>query len=160
MMSIFSDFITKIKKVFIDDVIIHGDSFDECLYHLMLGLKHCIKTNLVLNFKKCHFIVEHRAVLGHVVSFKRLEVDKSKVEIIHYLSYPKCVKEVRSFLGHVGFYWRFIKDFFKIASSLCALLAKDAYFDFNEDYRRAFDQLKLKLTTTPIVQPPNWSFPF
>jgi len=54
----------------------------------------------------------------------------------------------------------FIKDSSKIASLLSALLVKDAYFDFNEDSRRAFDQLKLKLTTTPIVQTPNWSLPF
>ena len=58
---------------------------------------------------------------------------------------------MKSFLGHVSFYRRFIKDFSKIASPLCALLVKDALFDFNEDCRRAFDQLKLKLTTNPIV---------
>jgi len=116
-------------------------------------LKHCIETNLVLNFEKCHFMVEHRVVLGHVVSSKGLEVDKAKVKIIQSFPYPQCVKEVRSFLGYVGFYKRFIKDFSKIASPLCALLAKDALFDSNENRRRAFDQLKLKLTMTPIVQP-------
>ena len=109
----------------------------------------------MLNSKKCPFMVEHGVVLSHVLSSKGLEVDKAKVKIIQSLSYPKCVKEVRSFLGHGVFYRRFIKDFSKIASLLCALLAKDAYFDFNEDCRRAFDQLKLKLTTTRIVQPPN-----
>ena len=62
---------------------------------------------------------------------------------------------MRSFLGHVGFYRRFIKDFSKIASPLYALLAKDASFDFNDDCMRAFDQLKLTLTSPPIVQPPN-----
>ena len=60
----------------------------------------------------------------------------------------------------LGFIGDSLRIFSKIASLFCALLAEDAYFDFNEDYRRAFDQLKLKLTTTPIVQPPNWSFPF
>jgi len=99
--------------------------------------------------------MEHGVVLGYVVSSKGLEVDKAKVEIIQYLLYPQYVKEVRSFLGHVGFNRRFIQDFFKIASLLCALLAKEALFDFNEDSRRVFKQLKLKLTTTPIVQPPN-----
>jgi len=84
-----------------------------------------------------------------------LEVDKAEVEIIQSLPYPQCAKEVRSFLSPVGFYRRFIKDFSKIDSHLCSLLAKDDLFDFNEDCRRAFDQLQLKLTTTPIVQPPN-----
>ena len=136
MMSIFSDFITKIMEVFMDDFTVHGDSFDECLHHLTLVLRRCIETNLVLNFEKCHFMVEHRLVLGHVVSSRGLEVDKAKVDIIQSLPYPKCVKDVRSFLGHVGFYRRFIKDFSKIASPLCALLAKDVPFDFNENCMR------------------------
>ena len=65
-----------------DDFIVHDFSFDECLHHLTLVLKHCIETNLVLNFKKCHFMVEHGVVLRHLVSSKGLEVDKTKVDII------------------------------------------------------------------------------
>jgi len=127
---------------------------------LLLCLGHCIEINLVLNFEKCHFMVEHGIVLGHVVSSTGLEVDKGKVNVIQSLPSPRCVKDVRSFLGHVGFYRRFIKDFSKIASPLCALLAKDVSFDFNDDCMRAFDQLKLTLTYPPIVQPPNWALPF
>ena len=117
----------------------------------------------MLNFKKCHFKVEHGVVLGHVVSVKGLAVDKAKVDIIQSLPYPQTVREVRSFLGNVGFYRRFIKDFSKTASSLCDLLVKDASFDFNEDCMKGFDKfdkLKMKLTTTPIVQPSNWALPF
>ena len=87
-MSIFSDFITKIMEVFMDDFTVHGDSFDECLHHFTLLLKHCIETNLVLNFQKCHFMVEYGVVLGHVVSFKGLEVGKAKINIIQSLHYP------------------------------------------------------------------------
>ena len=72
-----------------DDCTVHGDSSDECLNHLTLILKHCIETNLVLNFEKCHFMVEHGVVLGHVVSSKGLEVDKAKIDIIQSLPYPK-----------------------------------------------------------------------
>ena len=68
------------------------------------------------------------------------KVDKANIVVIQSLPYPKCVKEVRPFLGHVGFYRRFIKNFSKIASPLCALLIKDTLFDFNKDCRRAFDQ--------------------
>ena len=59
MMSIFSNFMTKIMKVFVNDFTIHGDSFDECLHHLTLVVNRCIETNLVLNFEKCHCMVKH-----------------------------------------------------------------------------------------------------
>jgi len=75
-------FYHQIMEVFIDDFTVHGDSFYECLHHLTLVLRHCIEANLVLNFEKCHFIVEHGVVLGHVVSSRGLEVDKAKVDII------------------------------------------------------------------------------
>jgi len=80
-----------------DHFIIHGDSFDGCLHHLTLLLRRCIETNLVLNFEKCHFMVEYGVVLGHVVSAKGLEVDKAKFEIIQCLHYPQTVREIRSF---------------------------------------------------------------
>ena len=82
----------------------------------------------------------HGAVLGRLVSSRGLEVDKAKVDVIQSLPYPRGVNDARSFLGHVGFYRRFIKDFSKIGSPLCALLVKDVSFDFNDDCMRAFDQ--------------------
>ncbi|KAJ9543915.1 hypothetical protein OSB04_023622 [Centaurea solstitialis] len=88
------------------------------------------------------------------------EVDKSKVDVIKTLPYPTCVKEVRSFLGHAGFYRRFIKDFSKITRPLCCLLQKDMDFQFDGACKKAFDDLKDKLTSAPIIQPPNWDLPF
>ncbi|XP_021715002.1 uncharacterized protein LOC110682970 [Chenopodium quinoa] len=160
MMSIFSDLIEHDMEVFMDDFTVFGDSFDRCLHALTRVLKRCVETNLVLNFEKCHFLVEQGVVLGHIVSAKGLEVGKTKIEVISSLPYPKCVREVRSFLGHAGFYRRFIKNFSKIASPLCALLAKDAVFDFNDECKKAFDDLKAKLTSAPVIRPPDWSLPF
>jgi len=100
---------------------VYGDSFDKRLESLIL--KRCIKTNLVLNYEKCYFMVEQRIVRGHVVSSHGLEVDKAKIDVISSLPYPLCVREVCSFLGYVGFYRRFIKDFSKITAPLCKLLA-------------------------------------
>lgn len=77
-----------------DDFTVYGDSFDQCLHHLVLVLRHCIETNLILNFEKCHIMVEKGVVLGHVVSAKGLEVDQTKVEVIKNLSYPSNVKEI------------------------------------------------------------------
>ncbi|KAL0324590.1 UNVERIFIED_CONTAM: Retrovirus-related Pol polyprotein from transposon opus [Sesamum calycinum] len=99
-------------------------------------------------------------VLGHVISSRGIEVDKAKVDLIVNLPYPTSVREIRSFLGHAGFYRRFIKDFAKIAQPLSRLLQKDANFVFGGDCQEAFDELKRALTSAPIIQPPDWSTPF
>ncbi|KAH9698193.1 hypothetical protein KPL71_023923 [Citrus sinensis] len=99
-------------------------------------------------------------VLGHIISSKGIEVDKAKVDLISNLPPPKTVREVRSFLGHAGFYRRFIKDFSKVSRPLCNLLAKDVPFIFNDSCLMAFEKLKQLLTSSPIIQAPNWSLPF
>ncbi|CAN6579260.1 unnamed protein product [Malus baccata var. baccata] len=160
MVSIFSDYVEKIIEVFMDDFSVFGESFDNYLDNLTLILKRCVKTNLVLNWEKCHFMVKQGIVLGHIVSEKGIEVDKSKIDLVRHLPSPTSVREVRSFLGHVGFYRRFIKDFSKISNPLCRLLQKDVPFQFDEECESAFKQLKEKLTSAPIIVPPDWSLPF
>ncbi|KAM1185754.1 hypothetical protein ACFX2G_015334 [Malus domestica] len=160
MVSIFSDFIEKIIEVFMDDFSVFGDSFDGCLENLTLILKRCMETNLVLNWEKCHFMVKQGIVLGHIISENGIEVDKSKIDLVHHLPSPTSVREVRSFLGHAGFYRRFIKDFSKIAQPLCRLLQKEVAFEFTKECTASFNQLKELLTTAPIIVPPDWSLPF
>ncbi|KAM1375706.1 hypothetical protein ACFX2F_037527 [Malus domestica] len=160
MMSIFSDYVEKIIEVFMDDFSVFGDSFDGCLHNLSLILKRCVETNLVLNWEKCHFMVKQGIVLGHIISENGIEVDKSKIDLVRHLPSPTSVRKVRSFLGHAGFYHRFIKDFSKVAQLLCRLLQKDVTFEFNEACTASFNQLKELLTTAPIIIPPNWSLPF
>ncbi|KAI3515815.1 hypothetical protein L1887_14720 [Cichorium endivia] len=146
MVSIFSEYVESIIEVFMDDFTVYGNSFHECLANLTKILKRCIKTNLVLNFEKCHFMVSQGLILGHIVSKKGIEVDKSKIDVIQSLPYPTSVREVRSFLGHAGFYRRFIKDFSKITRPMCLLLQKDVEFEFNQACQEAFDKLKELLT--------------
>ncbi|XP_027181630.1 uncharacterized protein LOC113780007 [Coffea eugenioides] len=105
-------------------------------------------------------MVEHGIVLGHIVSSKGIEIDKAKIDIISALPYPANVWEVRSFLGHAGFYRRFIKDFLKIGAPLFQLLQKDVTLKFNDKCEKVFDKLKELLTSPPIIQPPDWSLPF
>ncbi|XP_070010279.1 uncharacterized protein [Nicotiana sylvestris] len=93
-----------IMEVFMDDFSVVGDSFEDCLYNLKRVLKRCVETNLVLNLEKCHFMVQEGIVLGHRVSSKVIEVDHAKVDVIEKLPPPTSVEEVRSFLGHAGFY--------------------------------------------------------
>ncbi|RVW89446.1 Retrovirus-related Pol polyprotein from transposon 17.6 [Vitis vinifera] len=160
MLSIFSDMVERIMEVFMDDITIYGGTFEECLVNLEAVLKRCIEKDLVLNWEKCHFMVRQGIVLGHIISEKGIEVDKAKVELIAKLPSPTTVKGVRQFLGHAGFYRRFIQDFSKLSRPLCELLAKDAKFVWDERCQKSFDQLKQFLTTAPIVRAPNWQLPF
>ncbi|WJZ91037.1 hypothetical protein VitviT2T_010147 [Vitis vinifera] len=97
---------------------------------------------------------------GHIIFEKGIEVDKAKVELIVKLPSPTIAKGIRQFLGHAGFYRRFIKGFSKLSKPLCELLAKDAKFIWDERCQNSFDQLKQFLTTPPIVRAPNWQLPF
>nr|GEV82034.1 reverse transcriptase domain-containing protein [Tanacetum cinerariifolium] len=108
MMAIFHDMNGKTIEVFMDDFLVFGDSFSSCLSHIDTMLQKCEETNLVLNWEKCHFMVKEGIVLGYKISKNRFEVERSKVDVIVKLPYPTTVKGVRSFLGHAGFYRRFI----------------------------------------------------
>ena len=111
-----------------DDFSVYGTSFDDCLSNLDRVLQRCEETNLVLNWEKCHFMVNEGIVLGQKVSERGIEVDKAKVDAIEKMSCPKDIKGIRSFLGHAGFYRRFIKDFSKIYRPLTNILQKDVPF--------------------------------
>nr|CAN79259.1 hypothetical protein VITISV_007591 [Vitis vinifera] len=129
MLSIFSDMVECIMKVFMDDITIYGSTFDKCLVNLEAVLNRCIEKDLVLNWEKCHFMVHQGIVLGHIISKKGIEVDKEKIELI--------IK-------------KFIKDFSKLARPLCELLVKDAKFVWDDRCQWSFGELKLFLMTTPI----------
>nr|GEV48479.1 reverse transcriptase domain-containing protein [Tanacetum cinerariifolium] len=131
MMAIFHDMIVKMMEVFMDD-------FSE----------------------KSHFMVKEGIVLVHKISKNRIEVDKAKVDVITKLPHPTTVKGVRSFLGHAGFYHRFIQDFSKIARPMTRLLEKDTLFIFSKECIKSFQSLKKKLTKAPILVASDWDIPF
>nr|GEY98994.1 reverse transcriptase domain-containing protein [Tanacetum cinerariifolium] len=99
-------------------------------------------------------------VLGHKISKKGIEVDKAKIKVISKLPHPTTVKGIRSFLGHAGFYRRFIKDFSRISRPMTHLLEKNSSFIFSNDCIQAFRTLKKKLTEASILIAPNWDQPF
>ncbi|GJU93836.1 reverse transcriptase domain-containing protein [Tanacetum coccineum] len=144
MMAIFHDMIEKTMEVFMDDFSVFG----------------CEDTNLVLNWEKCHFMCREGIVLGHKISKSGIEVDRAKVDVIAKLPHPTTVKGVRSFLGHAGFYRRFIQDFSKIARPMTHLLEKETPFVFSKDCIDAFQTLKKKLTEAPILVVLDWNLPF
>ncbi|KAK1630599.1 hypothetical protein QYE76_004914 [Lolium multiflorum] len=143
MSAIFHGFCESIVEVFMDDFSVYGNSFDNCLRNLDKVLQRCEETNLVLNWEKCHFMVNEGIVLGHKISERGIEVDRAKVEAIEKMPYPRDVK-----------------DFSKISKPLTNLLQKDVPFVFDDDCKEAFETLKKALTTAPVVEPPDWNLPF
>ncbi|GKF44795.1 hypothetical protein Tco_0131347 [Tanacetum coccineum] len=155
MMAIFHDMIEKMMKVFMDDFLVFGNSFGNCLSRLDKMLKRCKDTNLCLTWEKSHLMVKEGIVLGHKISKNGIEVDKAKVDVIAKLPHPTTVKGVRHFLGHAGFYRRFIKDFSKISRPMTHLLEKNTPFIFSDDCIQYFQTLKKKLTEAPILIAPD-----
>ncbi|RDX84347.1 Retrovirus-related Pol polyprotein, partial [Mucuna pruriens] len=160
MTSIFSNLLQNCIEVFMEDFTVYADSFEACLSNLSKVLKRCIDTNLILNFEKCHFMVIEGTMFGYLVSNRGIEVDKAKIYVITSLPNPAYVREVRSFLGHAGFNIRFIKNFSKLALPLLKLLQKNVEFNFDQSCIEAFQELKRRLTSAPILQAPNWDLPF
>ncbi|GJR57027.1 reverse transcriptase domain-containing protein [Tanacetum coccineum] len=160
MLAIFHDMVEKTMEVFMDNFSVFGNSFQNCLSRLDHMLQRCEDTNLSLNWEKSHFMVKEGIVLGHKISKKGIEVDKAKIDVIAKLPHPTTVKGIRSFLGHAGFYRRFIQDFSKISRPMTHLLEKNTPFIFSDDCIRAFQTLKDRLTEAPILIAPNWDLPF
>ncbi|GJU77000.1 reverse transcriptase domain-containing protein [Tanacetum coccineum] len=160
MLAIFPDMIEESVGSFTMIFSVFGNSYDHCLNNLDKMLQRCKDANLVLNWEKCHFMVKEGIVLGHKVSGAGLEVDKAKIDVISKLPPPTNVKGIRSFLGHAGFYRRFIKDFSKISRPLTKLLEKDTPFEFDDECHKAFNSLKEKLTCTLMIVSLNWNLPF
>ena len=161
MMSIFYDLAEEVMEIFMDDFTVYGSSFEQCLHNLGTVLQRCKDKNLALNWEKCHFMVTEGIFLGHRISAAGLEVDQTKVSIVRNLMPPTTLnKGIRSFLGYVGFYRRFIRDFLKIARPLCRLLEKDTKLCFDESCHNSFEEIKSRLVEAPIMAKPDWNREF
>ncbi|WMV45549.1 hypothetical protein MTR67_038934 [Solanum verrucosum] len=156
MLSIFTAMVEDSMKVVMDVflvVVIH-------LKHIWNILQRCVETNLVLNWDKCHFMVKEGIILGNKISGEGMQVDQAKVEVIAKQPPPISVKGVQKFLGHTCFYRVFIKDFSKVAYSLCKLLEKESTFNFDEIFLKSFLCLKEKQVSALIILTPYWSILF
>ncbi|KAK8582359.1 hypothetical protein V6N13_032113 [Hibiscus sabdariffa] len=151
MNRIFNPYLDKFVFVFIDDILIYSRNKDKHSKNLRIVLQTLRDRQLFAKFSKCEFWLSEVAFLGHVISTKGLMVDPKKVQTILDWRPPRNVGEVRSFLGLVGYYRRFVKGFSAIALPLTKLLRKDQPFEWSEDRQRSFDQLKQALTHAPVL---------
>eukprot|EP00253_Pinus_taeda_P022334 PITA_22334 len=160
VLSIFAELVHDSVEIYMDEFNPYGSNFQEALTNLGKVLTKCIEMNLSLSPEKCEFLMIEGTVLGHTVSQQGLQVDPNKIAIIQKVPPPQKIRDVQSFLGLVGYYRRFIKDFSKLASPLFSLLGKDVEFQWTDDCQGALDELKDKLVSAPILRGPDWSLPF
>ena len=148
MNKVYQPYLDEFVVVFIDDILIYSKTEEEHTKHLRIALQD---NKLYAKYSKCEFWMKEVKFLGHVVSEKGISVDPLKIEAVTEWEKPKTVFEIRSFLGLVGYYRRFVQDFVKLAGPLTALTKKGVKFDWTEKCQRLFEELKQRLTTAPIL---------
>ncbi|KAJ9547488.1 hypothetical protein OSB04_020031 [Centaurea solstitialis] len=141
--------------VFIDDILIYSRSKEEHVQHLREVLEVLRKEKLYAKFSKCDFWLQEVQFLGHLVNREGIKVDPAKVEAVMKWETPKTPTEIRSFLGLVGYYRRFIQDFSKIAVPLTKLTRKNEKFVWGAEQEASFDTLRRKLCEAPVLTLPE-----
>jgi hypothetical protein len=160
MNSVFMPELDKFVVVFINDILIYSKNEEEHAKHLRIVLTRLREHQLHAKFNKCAFWLEEIQFLGHVLSAKGIAVDPSKVKDILEWKSPTTVHQVWSFLGLARYYHRFILDFSKIVKPITGLLKNDTKFDWSSKCNEAFEQLKVLLTTAPVLAQPDIEKPF
>ncbi|KAH0760251.1 hypothetical protein KY290_023744 [Solanum tuberosum] len=159
MNEIFRPYLHRYVLVFFDDILIYSPTWTDHLEHLVSVLQLLRQHQLVAKQSKCLSGQESVDYLGHIISSQGLSVDPGKVESIQRWTPPRTVKEVRSFLGLAGYYRRFIHHYASIASSLTDLLKKET-FRWTPEAQIAFETLKAKLGSTPVLALPDFNQEF
>ncbi|GJU86632.1 putative reverse transcriptase domain-containing protein [Tanacetum coccineum] len=166
--AVFIDLINRVCKpyldkfviVFIDDILIYSKDEKEHEEHLKAILELLKKEKLYAKFSKCKFWIPKVQFLGHIIDSRGIHVDPAKIESIKDWASPKTPTEIRQFLGLAGYYRRFIEGFSKIAKSMTKLTQKGIKFDWGEKEENAFQLIKQKLCSAPILALPEGSEDF
>jgi len=159
MSSVFKEMGDKFLKVFVDDLNIHNENWEDHLRHLGVVLSRLREVNLKLNPSKCCFATESIVFLGHVVSRAGTKPDPGKIDAVLCFLELKTVTNVRSFLGLTGYYRKYIREYSRLVNPLFELTKKDVPFVWNQDCQQAFDALKKALVEAPILVGPDFKKP-
>jgi hypothetical protein len=139
-------------EIYIDDFTVHGDDIQEALTSLEKVLIRCRETNVSLSNEKSKMMLTKGIFLGHHISGSGIRIDPAKIHIITQIRIPSTQKEVRRFLGHVGYYRRFILSFISLATPLFKLLSKEAEFNWNDECQVSFEILKNEIVKYPCFK--------
>ena len=146
--------------MFMDDLIIHSKSFEEHLFHLKDVFERFKKAKLKLNTKKCKFFQKSIKFLGHIITYNQVAMDPDKIKAIIEIATPTTVISVQHFIGAVGYYRIFIKDFAKIAAPLHKLTRKEIKFVWTQECEEAFNKMKQLVSTYPVLRLPDFNKEF
>jgi len=145
---------------YVDDVLIFSETFEAHVGHVNDVLERFLKYGIKLKPSKCKFARSSVPFLGHIISKAGVAVDPDKISAVQIMKVPTTLTEIRSFLGFVGYYRRFILNFSKLVSPITDLLKKRVPLIWSEACQRAFDDTRLRLITAPILAYPNFDLPF
>uniref|UniRef100_A0A151UGV1 Retrovirus-related Pol polyprotein from transposon 17.6 n=1 Tax=Cajanus cajan TaxID=3821 RepID=A0A151UGV1_CAJCA len=155
MNKIFRPFLDRFVVVFIDDILVYSRSLEDHREHLRSVLEVLRERQLYAKLSKCEFWLSEVRFLGHVISADGIAVDPAKVEAVIQWERPRTATEIRSFVGLAGYYRRFIEGFSRIVMPLTQLTRKDQPFVWTNDCEQSFQELKRRLTTSPVLVLPD-----
>jgi len=160
MSTVFKELGDKFLKIFIDDLNVHSESWEEHLQHLDVVFLKLREVNLKLNPSKCCFAARSVTFLGHVVSNEGTTPDLGKVDVVVHFPGPKIVTHIRSFLGLTGYYRNYVQGYSRLVVPLFELTKKDVAFVWNSDCQQAFEALKRALAVVLMLVRPDFKKPF
>ena len=146
--------------VYLDDIIIYSTSLQEHIEKLRKVFNRLRESNMKITLNKCEFLQKEVAYLGHLITPDGVKPNPQKIEAIKKYPIPRTQKEIKAFLGLLGYYRRFIKDFAKLTKPMTKLLKKGSKMEFTEEYRKTFEMCKHILSNEPILQYPDFTKPF
>ena len=155
MNKIFQPYLDQFVVIFIDDILIYSESREEHAKHMRMVLGILKEHQLYGKLSKCEFWLEEVHFLGHVILAQRIAIDSTKIETVVKWERPQTVTEVRSFLGLVGYYRRFVEGFSKMVSPLTQLTRKGQPFSLTDECETCFEDMKRRLTTAPVLAIPD-----
>ena len=145
----------RVALAYLDDIIVYGATVDECLVNLRLVFQRIAQANLKLKPKKCSLFQRETLYLGHIISGDGVRCDPEKVQAVKEWKPPRTLRQVRSFMGLVNYYRRFIKNYADLAIPLYDLQKKKRKFHWGGEEQTAFDKLKLALISAPVMAFPQ-----
>ncbi|KAI2661314.1 Transposon Tf2-6 polyprotein [Labeo rohita] len=158
---VFRDMLNRWVIVYIDDILIHSDSYSEHVQHVRAVLQRLVQHQLYAKQEKCEFHQQSISFLGYIISPEGVAMDESKVTAVRDWPRPKTLKELQRFLGFSNFYRRFIRSFSSVASPLTPMIKKgDTRLSWSPVAIQAFEELRRRFTTAPILHHPDPNRPF